>query len=96
MRTTRVDGRVAVEVWVCDECGEEFTPHARRDDRRFCSRTCANRHWAKTSRATRAAPVRELQCAQCGETFTAKRSDAKYCGPACRQRARRVALPATQ
>lgn len=31
----------------------------------------------------------ELVCLQCGEKFYAKRTDAQYCGAACRQAARR-------
>jgi hypothetical protein len=33
--------------------------------------------------------LRFVKCARCGELFTAKRSDARYCGPNCRQAARR-------
>ena len=33
-------------------------------------------------------------CEQCGEPFDAKRSTAKYCGPRCRQQARRRSSPA--
>lgn len=29
-------------------------------------------------------------CAECGGSFVAKRRDAKYCGPTCRQRASRA------
>ena len=29
-------------------------------------------------------------CQQCGTSFKAERSDARYCSPACRQRARRA------
>lgn len=36
-------------------------------------------------------PVTERQCAICGESFLAKRRDAKYCSPKCRQRAHRAA-----
>lgn len=35
-----------------------------------------------------------LTCQQCGEPFDAKRPHAKYCGPRCRQQARRRATPA--
>lgn len=36
----------------------------------------------------------QVACAQCGESFEAKRSTAKYCGDRCRQQARRKATPA--
>ena len=29
-------------------------------------------------------------CSVCGETFEARRRDAKYCGPTCRKRAERL------
>lgn len=31
-------------------------------------------------------PVREVTCHQCGETFEARDSRAKYCGQRCRQK----------
>ena len=34
-------------------------------------------------------PTPERSCAHCGEQFTPKRSDARYCGATCRQRAHR-------
>ncbi len=33
--------------------------------------------------------MREVQCGACGKTFEAKRKDAVYCGPSCRQYASR-------
>lgn len=33
--------------------------------------------------------VRKLRCAECGAGFTARRSDARFCGDVCRKRSRR-------
>lgn len=30
--------------------------------------------------------IRELPCEQCGKTYTARRSDSRFCGATCRQR----------
>jgi hypothetical protein len=45
----------------------------------------ADREIIETAKAS----LVEHTCQQCGETFTAKRADAKYCSATCRQRARR-------
>jgi hypothetical protein len=45
---------------------------------------CADR--AYNARRRKSAPT---SCAGCGETFTPKRSDARYCSAACKQRAYR-------
>jgi hypothetical protein len=49
-----------------------------------CSARCAER--ARNARRRKSTPT---ACASCGETFTPQRSDARYCSPACRQRAYR-------
>lgn len=48
--------------------------------------------WLERERERHAARVRPEHhpaCAVCGTSFTAHRSDARYCSPACRQRALR-------
>ena len=65
----------------------------------YCSSDCLradmaerNRRYVRAHRERHPAPkkpVTERACACCGETFTAKREDALYCSPGCRQRARR-------
>lgn len=53
-----------------------------------CDDRC--RHEAQLARQReRRAAERRTDCAECGETFTPARSDAKYCSGACRQRAYR-------
>jgi 3-methyladenine DNA glycosylase AlkD len=50
------------------------------------------RRWLERARERRVSQVRQTQqavCVVCGATFRALRSDARYCRPACRQRAHR-------
>ena len=54
----------------------------------FCSERCAKRCYRAKERERRA-EQRLKECAVCGETFEATRSDAKTCSPACRQKAYR-------
>lgn len=44
--------------------------------------------WERITTTKRAVtPLREKICARCSESFTARRIDARYCSPACRQSA---------
>jgi len=71
----------------CDSCGRLIAKPTnndfREDARRFCSGTCASRYYYKPK------PLIWIPCQQCGETFQAKRSDAKYCSTRCRVAAHR-------
>ena len=66
----------------------------------LCSNECEaaeardyQRRYRKTyDRPSRAKEPDQRQCAECGETFTAKRTDARYCSATCRQRAKRARL----
>jgi hypothetical protein len=50
--------------------------------------TCSD-HCAKQARNARRRKSKPTTCAGCGETFVPKRSDAKFCSAACKQRAYR-------
>jgi hypothetical protein len=52
----------------------------------FCSEECFQAH----RNASRHTEPHLLTCQECGSTFTAKRSDAKTCSPACRMRKSRA------
>lgn len=81
-----------------------LTPHTgwtTKGPSRFCGSDCEREHerrarrdymrvWMRRHRPSRAKEVRGVVCAVCGSTFSAVRSDAKYCGGTCRQRARRI------
>lgn len=65
----------------CVQCQQMFIQEfdfRRRTD--CCSDACR----AKANK--KAAPLHMKDCASCGSLFTPKRSDAKTCSPACRQR----------
>ena len=57
----------------------------------YCSPRCAGAASAPAPRPTAALTRAEhkAECWQCGDWFPTTRSDARYCGPACRQRASR-------
>ena len=75
----------------CDSCGRliakptgnDFRDHARR----FCSNTCESRFYRKPK------PPLVIECQVCGETFKAKRNDAKFCSGKCRVKAYRMTQP---
>jgi hypothetical protein len=77
----------------CGNCGrvvhtrfrDSYGPYGERTVAYFCSERC-RRELAKARR--RVTPT-ERACETCGEPFTPKRADARYCGPTCRQRAHR-------
>jgi len=57
----------------------------------FCSRDCERRYFQDRQRRIRRRTLDlDKTCDGCTEPFTAARSDARYCSPACRQRAYRL------
>jgi ribosomal protein S27AE len=81
---------------VCGHCGVPMFDNTGRSywGNVHCSDECrllSRRAIARKSYANNhAVPVKDRACVQCGETFTAKRKDARYCSPRCRQRAFRA------
>ena len=53
----------------------------------YCSEACAVQ--ARRERRRHPRVTTEAPCARCGRRFLATRSDARYCSPACRQKAYR-------
>jgi hypothetical protein len=72
----------------CETCGREvYFVSANKDEattRVFCCDDCRDR-----APKSRVVGPHEKVCEVCGEAFEARRSDAKTCSPACRQRAYR-------
>ena len=73
---------------VCRSCGRrlyywgsELWPH------HYCTESCERA--ARRERRRRPRRVSEGACARCGTRFKATRVDARYCSPACRQKAYR-------
>jgi predicted nucleic acid-binding Zn ribbon protein len=74
----------------CEQCGEPvYVERGPILKRIFCGEPCRNAFY--NARRQRKASE-SLVCVQCGETFAAKRSDARYCSAKCRQQARRAGL----
>jgi hypothetical protein len=78
----------------CKACGRPFmhpSHVAWHQEPQTCCVGCAN---ALAYNPRRVTPS-DRPCVVCGESFTAKRSDAKTCGPTCRQKLRRRSKAAT-
>ena len=69
----------------CDPCNRRWTDerHARLD---------ADNAKQRARRARRRWRRQHISCASCGTSFPPARSDSRYCGHACRQRAYRLRM----
>jgi hypothetical protein len=79
-RFYRYSGLRAVER-VCTVCGCTYTRSMPTDRGKTCGRECAEKLRYRGERP----------CEFCGESFLAKRSWARFCSSACKQRAARRA-----
>ena len=74
----------------CLQCGAPFTP--RRRDQVYCSNSSHPYCAVEAYRARRAAgePLRQIEqtktCQECGNDFTAYKSNARWCSVVCRRR----------
>ncbi len=76
---------------ICFGCGREF--YTQIHSKKYCwYGTCGRIGNYKHQRRHRLERRKDLVCAECGKTFTPKRSDAKYCSNACRQKAYRQSV----
>ena len=73
---------------VCPECKKFFLGY-NRSHQIYCSRQCYNTTRARKAREKRAAMRCDRWCQMCSVTFTATRSDQRYCSLACKQKAYR-------
>jgi hypothetical protein len=84
----RIIPEVEVHAWDCAGCGRQvvfgMSPNQYRK-RVYCSDEC-RRTWRRNPKNRE--PYTNT-CEVCGREFEAKRSDAKTCSPACRQKAYR-------
>jgi hypothetical protein len=81
--------------FACRNCGRTVH-YLQGREYRCCTYRCAAAIWTKRaiqrrSRSRAEARVKEMACEACGCTFTATRTDARYCSATCRQRAHRGA-----
>jgi hypothetical protein len=79
----------------CDQCGRPVFSCRQGPARKFrtlCSKQCGNAFYRKRRRRRR----RLSHCRECDAVIERKRSDIRYCSPACRLKAyRRLALGVT-
>jgi hypothetical protein len=77
----------------CEGCGRSVhDPWMRavgKKKRVFCCENCQRKAELRSHRQARANARNGRQCEECGETFEPTRSDAKFCGGACKQKAYR-------
>lgn len=71
----------------CDGCGRPLSVDSYRVRRRV--HTCSDYCYATALRLARPREREPIDCLTCGERIDARRSDTRYCSPACRQRAYR-------
>lgn len=67
----------------CVVCGRIVTGRNK-----YCSQRCVNDAYMERRRQRHEAQLQKV-CAVCGKPFTARRADAMYCSPACKQTAYR-------
>lgn len=71
----------------CDHCQlPMYRDRHAKGFRTFCSWSC---RFAFYNGKRQRKVIEDKVCGHCGETFTAKRTDARYCSARCRQAARR-------
>jgi predicted nucleic acid-binding Zn ribbon protein len=92
----RAYGRGVCATGKCEGCGRTVHETERRWHARhhFCSDACRRKHESQRSAAIarqRRAEARgpSRQCVVCNEAFEPARADARYCSPACKQKAHR-------
>ena len=72
----------------CEQCGRPVRiPQRYKRERIVCGKACQAVIFNAQSRMRRALGPRP--CAVCGQSFTPKRSDSRYCSVACKQSAYR-------
>jgi len=79
---------LAVRKIICKGCGRDF--YTQIETKKYCLYSlCGNRGYQKELKQRRQEARKDVVCPVCEKTFTPKRSDAKYCSNACRQKAYR-------
>ena len=77
----------------CEQCGRGLLLNPRYGrSHAFCCDRCGWQYQNDRQKRKRAQKRAALRCVACGDPLTAGRSDARYCGGACRQRAYRQRL----
>ena len=73
----------------CEKCGRPVICDMRRKLSKYvvCSDGCRRAVYGAVARARRRSLVEPRSCALCGAAFRPKRSHARYCSAACKQKA---------
>ena len=80
----------------CEGCGRPVHdpwPTPPNKERVFCCGDCQHKAELRSHRRGRAEARSGRQCDECGEVYDPTRSDGKFCGPACKQKAYRKRRP---
>ena len=78
-------GGYAIRKLICGGCGRVF--YATIYTKKYChSYWCGNQANNRRQREYRQMRRQDLVCQCCGEKFTPKRADARYCSNSCRQK----------
>ena len=78
-------GGYAIRKLICGGCGRVF--YTTIYTKKYChSYWCGNQANNRRQREYRQIHRQDLVCQCCGEKFTPKRADARYCSNACRQK----------
>ena len=79
-----IEASILPEPCACQNCHRPVINLYRTFTRihTFCCSRCERQWWNRRNRK-----ATQVQCKQCGQEFNQKRSDQKYCKPACRQKA---------
>ena len=78
-------GGYAIRKIICGGCGRVF--YTTIYTKKYChSYWCGNQANNRRQREYRQMRRQDLVCQCCGEKFTPKRADARYCSSACRQK----------
>lgn len=101
----RIRKRWKRQRFICDSCAEEnglkwdrclncgvLMSRRNHQKAKYCCYECKATSKAKLKRERRLRQRTNRVCPECGKKFTPRRGDAKYCSPACRQRAHRKRL----
>jgi hypothetical protein len=101
-KPVRIMPAIEVHTWECAGCGSEVVfgmSEFQHRKRVYCSDACRKRYarerYNTEQKQRTATREHERACEVCGRTFRSKRSDAKTCSDACRQRAYRLRTSAS-
>lgn len=82
-----------IPTYYCDRCKDR---HEKEWEAKAEHQREQEKRWRENAKRRRELLRRPVQCIQCGTDFKGKRKDAKFCSPACRQKAHRQTVTANK